>query len=174
MVSDCHSDFLKKGFLVPPSAFISLSGFQCPYPHLSVSRVQPRHPTLSPQALLPFGIQHRCFLPSSEFSGQGLTLWLLLEKEMATYSSILAWTIPWTGEPGREQSMGSQRVGHDLATTLWFPGKAGRQLGQITHGPWLRTVILGGRWVSTILIACPWPAGSLPNSAGLREPAPLV
>ena len=37
----------------------------------------------------------------------------LLEKEMATYSSILAWKIPWTEEPGRLQSMGSQRVGHD-------------------------------------------------------------
>ena len=35
-----------------------------------------------------------------------------LEKEMATYSSILAWKIPWTEEPGRLQSMGSQRVGH--------------------------------------------------------------
>ena len=36
-----------------------------------------------------------------------------LEKEMATPSSILAWIIPWTEEPGRLQSMGSQRVGHD-------------------------------------------------------------
>ena len=36
-----------------------------------------------------------------------------LEKEMATPSSILAWRIPWTVEPGRLQSMGSQRVGHD-------------------------------------------------------------
>ena len=36
-----------------------------------------------------------------------------LEKEMATHSSILAWKIPWTEEPGRLQSMGSQRVGHD-------------------------------------------------------------
>ena len=33
------------------------------------------------------------------------------EKEMATHSSILAWKIPWTEEPGRLQSMGSQRVG---------------------------------------------------------------
>ena len=33
-----------------------------------------------------------------------------LEKEMATHSSILAWRIPWTEEPGRLQSMGSQRV----------------------------------------------------------------
>ena len=36
-----------------------------------------------------------------------------LEKEMATHSSILAWKIPWTEEPGKLQSMGSQRVTHD-------------------------------------------------------------
>ena len=36
-----------------------------------------------------------------------------LEKKMATHSSILAWKIPWTEEPGRLYSMGSQRVGHD-------------------------------------------------------------
>ena len=37
---------------------------------------------------------------------------------MATHSSTLAWKIPWTEEPGRLQSMGSQRVGHDWATSL--------------------------------------------------------
>ena len=37
-----------------------------------------------------------------------------LEKEMTTHSSILAWKIPWTEEPGRLQSMGSQRVGHSF------------------------------------------------------------
>ena len=37
----------------------------------------------------------------------------LLEKEMATHFSILAWKIPWMEEPGRLQSMGSQRVGYD-------------------------------------------------------------
>ena len=36
-----------------------------------------------------------------------------LEKEMAAHSSTLAWRIPWTEEPGRLQSMGLQRVGHD-------------------------------------------------------------
>ena len=36
-----------------------------------------------------------------------------LEKEMATHSSILAWRIPWTEEPGGLQSMVSQRLGHD-------------------------------------------------------------
>ena len=41
-----------------------------------------------------------------------------LEKGMATRSSILAWRIPWTEEPGGLQSMGSQRVGHNWATEL--------------------------------------------------------
>ena len=36
-----------------------------------------------------------------------------LEKDIATYSSILAWRIPWTEEPGGLQSIGSQRIGHD-------------------------------------------------------------
>ena len=40
------------------------------------------------------------------------------EKAMATHSSTLAWKIPWMEEPGRLQSMGSLRVGHDLATSL--------------------------------------------------------
>ena len=46
---------------------------------------------------------------------------------MATQSSILAWKIPWTEEPGRQQSTGSQRVGHNLATRPppkceWYQG----------------------------------------------------
>ena len=40
----------------------------------------------------------------------------LLEKEMATHSSMLAWKIPWMEEPGRLQSMGLQSVGHDWVT----------------------------------------------------------
>ena len=47
----------------------------------------------------------------------------LLEKEMASHSSILAWKIPWTEEPGELQPMGSQRVGHNWATgVLRFMG----------------------------------------------------
>ena len=42
----------------------------------------------------------------------------LLEKEMATHSSILAWKIPWKVEPGRQQSMWSQRLRHGWATSL--------------------------------------------------------
>ena len=50
-----------------------------------------------------------------------LRVWFLdqeepLEKEIETHSSILAWEIQWTEEPGRLQSMGLKRVGHDLAS----------------------------------------------------------
>ena len=38
---------------------------------------------------------------------------IYMEEEMVTHSRILAWRIPWMEEPGRLQSMGSQRVGHD-------------------------------------------------------------
>ena len=41
-----------------------------------------------------------------------------LEKQMAIHSSILAWEIPWTEEPGRLQSMGSKRVGHNRGTNI--------------------------------------------------------
>ena len=47
-----------------------------------------------------------------------IILMYYLEKAMATHSSILAWKIPWTEEPGRVQSMGSRRVGHVWATSL--------------------------------------------------------
>ena len=43
---------------------------------------------------------------------------IILEKAMAPHSSTLAWKIPWTEEPGRLQSMGSHRVGHNWATSL--------------------------------------------------------
>ena len=42
-----------------------------------------------------------------------------LKKETAAHSSILAWKIPWITEPGRLQSMGSQRVGHDSASNTF-------------------------------------------------------
>ena len=44
----------------------------------------------------------------------------LLEKEMTTHSTILAWKIPWMEVPVRLQSMGSQRIGHDWVTSLHF------------------------------------------------------
>ena len=65
--------------------------------------------------------------------GNGQEMWIQSlgredpqEEEMATHSSILAWRISWTEEPGRLHSRGSQRVGHDLETkqqqrSIWFP-----------------------------------------------------
>ena len=72
---------------------------------------------------------------------------------MAPHSSTLAWEIPWTEEPGRLQSMGSLRVGHDSATSLslftftqwrrqwqptpvFLPGKSHGQRLLAGYGPW--------------------------------------
>ena len=52
-----------------------------------------------------------------------------LKKEIATHSSTLAWKIPWTEEPGRLQSMGSQRIGHDWATSFHFKVRVWGMLG---------------------------------------------
>ena len=51
--------------------------------------------------------------PDAVFEPGKTVIILPLEKEMATHPSTLAWEIPWMEKPGRLQSMGSQRVGHD-------------------------------------------------------------
>ena len=51
------------------------------------------------------------------------------EKEMATHSSILAWKISWTEETGGLQSMGSQRVEHDLVTNTYLADEKAESLG---------------------------------------------
>ena len=60
-----------------------------------------------------------------------------LEKEMATHSSILAWRIPWTEEPGVLQPMGSQRVGHNWANELnwtdWTADGVIRKKGELVN-----------------------------------------
>ena len=62
-----------------------------------------------------------------------------LEKEMATHSSILAWRSPWTEEPGRLQSTGSQRVGHDGVTSLFLASvKQLRKVHQILFSRYFR------------------------------------
>ena len=81
---------------------------------------------------------------------------LVLETEMAAHSSTLAWRIPWTEEPGRLQSMGSLRVGHNGATSLslltfmhwrrkrqptpvFLPGESQGQGSVVGCGLWGRT-----------------------------------
>ena len=56
-----------------------------------------------------------------------------LEKEMATHSSILAWRIPGTGEPGRLPSMGSHRVGHDWSDLAVAAGGFSAICSRVTH-----------------------------------------
>ena len=62
----------------------------------------------------------KCLPTTRETQVQSLGWADLLEKEMATHSSVLAWKIPWTEEPGRLQSMGLQRSGHYWATSHSF------------------------------------------------------
>ena len=50
----------------------------------------------------------------------------LLEKEMATHFNVLAWKIPWTEEPGRVQSVGLQRVRHNLVPKQQQPSSLGK------------------------------------------------
>ena len=61
------------------------------------------------KTLPPNAITVRVRVPPYEFGGTQC----IMEKEMATHSSVLAWRIPWTEESGGLQFMGSQRVGHD-------------------------------------------------------------
>ena len=65
-----------------------------------------------------------------------------LEKAMATHSSTLAWRIPWREEPGRLQSMESQRVGHDWATSLYSILK----LKHFIEGLVCETFLIGEKW----------------------------
>ena len=65
---------------------------------------------------------------------------------MATHSSILAWRIPWTEEPGRLQSMGLQRVGHDWAT----------ELNLSPHKPFLMLPVAPAFFYAFVLWACLW------------------
>ena len=62
-------------------------------------------------SFLSFSTQHELSMNYSDFTFT--FLFHALEKEMATHSSVLAWRIPGTGEPGRLPSMGSHRVRHD-------------------------------------------------------------
>ena len=102
-----------------------------------------------------------------------------LEKEMATHSSTLAWKIPWTEEPGRLQSMGLQRVGHDWATSLslffqcsiiglswWLSSKEWSAMqetcGRCGFGPWVKKILWGRNWQPIPVF---WPGNSMDREA---------
>ena len=69
-----------------------------------------------------------------------------LEKGMATHSSTLAWRIPWTEEPGRLQSMGWQRVGHDWATSLLLFIRTSTWPWRISNSCLFYRVDIFGQW----------------------------
>ena len=78
-----------------------------------------------------------------------------LEKEMTIHSSTIAWKIPWREEPGRLQSMGSQRVGHDWAISLTLSLKPVWIMFSITCNERVPTAVLSQSQRShCILIAC--------------------
>ena len=82
-----------------------------------------------------------------------------LEKEMASHSSTLAWRIPWREEPGRLQSMGSQRVGHDWVTSLLL------SLSSSSTSFGLRQMLI---WTEAQLWKWKWSLSVMSNS--LRPP----
>ena len=81
------------------------------YPHRCKTPPLTRHLGLPPMAQMVKNLPAGNPVPFPAWSDP-------LEKEMATYSSILPWKIPWTEEPGRLQSMGSRRVGYDRTDLL--------------------------------------------------------
>ena len=100
----------------PPSMGFSRqeywSGLPFPSPgDLPDPGIKPRSPALQAEALTSEPPEQTP--PQSEAQLQSLGWEDPLEKDMATHSSILAWRIPRTEEPGGLWSMGSQRVGHD-------------------------------------------------------------
>ena len=108
-----------------------------------------------------------------------------LEKEMAIHSSTIAWKIPWTEEPGRLQSMGSQRVGHDWATPLHSLGTGNdvwRSLIWRLDSGWgmcfqdgTPTWLLAGGLCSHYTALSPWDAASrFQNEKSKRKTQHLV
>ena len=82
-------------------------------PSFTVSQFAQRHlPSASTKSSL-VAQRLKCLPPMWETRVRSLGREDPLEEEMVTHSGILAWRIPWTEKPGRLQSMGSQRVGHD-------------------------------------------------------------
>ena len=95
--------------------FLYFNGFWTPYHYLRTVSLYPHFqiyiPSQPTTSLVAQTVKH---LPTMrETRVQQLGQEDLLEKEMATHSSILAWRIPWTEEPGSLQSIGSQRVRHN-------------------------------------------------------------
>ena len=92
------------------------------------------------------------------------SLWFTkeLEQEMAIHSSTLAWRIPWTEELGGLQSIGSQRVGHDWATSLslWPHKKTQNKRQPLTLHSFTLPLFQGGVWTLCDPVDCSLPGSS--------------
>ena len=98
-------DFRGNAFNFSPLMIMFAVGLSC------VAFIMLRYVPSIPASLVAQSLKH--LPPMQETQVQSLGWEDPLEKEMATHSSILAWRIPWSEEPGRLQSTGSQRVRHD-------------------------------------------------------------
>ena len=115
--------------------------------------------------------QYKIHLPKQEKQVRCLGQEDPLEKEMTTHSSILAWEIPWTEEPGGLQSIGSQRVGHNwiysrtLATRpLMMPE---RSCEKQTRSVFKCTLVLRNHKTDKRHSPSPHPANRVPDPLGL-------
>ena len=95
-----------------------------------------------------------------------------LENKMATHSSILAWRVPWTEEPGGLQSMGLQRVGHDWVNNTftvcipWFPFLSGpcklwKELFSLYEGKQMVFIFSVFLWGSLLIAIYVGPSGAV-------------
>ena len=116
--------------------------------HQVSDAIQPSHPLSAPSPLAPNPSQHQGLRCTRNFT---LSYNHLPEKAMAPYSSTLAWKIPRMEEPGRLQSMGSLRVGHDWVTSLWlFTFMHWRRKWQPTQYSCLENPRDGGAWWAAV------------------------
>ena len=94
-----------------------------------------------------------------------------LEKAMATHSSTLAWRIPWTEEPGRLQSMGPQRFGHDWVASLTHSCKLWDYQNQLQPHLWLIALVKVKLLSRVWLFATPWTVDylALPSMGFSRQ-----
>ena len=111
--------------LHPPSPYHPSGLSQCTSPKHPVSCIEPGLATHFIYDIIHVSMTFSQIIPPSASPTESTRLFyrcshrdITLEKAMAPHSSTLAWKIPWTGEPGGLQSMGSWRVRHDWATSL--------------------------------------------------------
>ena len=93
-----------------------------------------------------------------------------LENRVTAHSSVLAWEIPWTEEPGGLQSRRSQRVRHDWACILWRPP----EYGLVSHISWIETPASQVSLVAISLTFSPYPSTGPKSWVILTKEGPRI